>query len=189
MHAGVWNDMFRLSIPVGEKIVRPVFIYIFLVIAVRLFGKRELAQLNAFDFVVLLTISNTVQNAIIGDDSTVTGGVIGALTLFMTNWIVIRFLYRHETLDKLVEGDPDVLISRGRVLHDRLAKELITVHELERAAHRQGFATLNEIDKAILEPGGGICFLARQPTADTKRHAEVLARIDQLSGQIAALRA
>jgi uncharacterized membrane protein YcaP (DUF421 family) len=180
--------MFRLGLPVVEKIARPVIIYVFLVIAVRLFGKRELAQLNPFDFVVLLTISNTVQNAIIGDDNSITGGVIGALTLFLVNLLLVRFLYHHNPLDRLIEGEPDVLISHGRIRHKRLEKELITVAELERAAHRQGFASLNDVDTAVLEPGGGICFIAKQPPPEARRHEELLARLDQLSAQVAAIR-
>ena len=188
MSAAIWADMFHLSAPAIEKVIRPVIIYVFLVGAVRLFGKRELAQLNALDFVVLLTISNTVQNAIIGEDNSVTGGMLGALTLFVTNWLVVRFLYRHESLDRLVEGEPDVLIQNGRVVHARLEKELITVHELERAAHKQGFASLDEIDKAVLEPGGGFCFFGRRPTPEASRHDEIVTRLDRLSAEIAGLR-
>ena len=96
--------MFALSLPVGEKILRPILVYIFLVLLLRIFGKRELAQLNPFDLVVLLTLSNTVQNAIIGDDNSVTGGMIGAATLLIVNYIVVRTLYGHKRLDRLVEG-------------------------------------------------------------------------------------
>src|SRR5215475_3671980 len=102
------HDMFVLGTPLIEKIVRPVVVYAFLIVSLRLAGKRELAQLNPFDLVVLLTISNTVQNAIIGEDNTVTGGLIGAATLLFVNHAVVRFLYGHEKLDRLVEGDCDV---------------------------------------------------------------------------------
>src|SRR6476469_6880502 len=102
------TDMFMLGLPWIEKIVRPVIIYIFLVVSLRLAGKRELAQLNPFDLVVLLTISNTVQNAIIGEDNTVTGGLIGAATLLFVNHLVVRYLYGHKGLDRMVEGDPDI---------------------------------------------------------------------------------
>ena len=106
MHSKLFTDMFVLALPVAEKILRPVVVYLFLVVGLRLAGKRELAQLNPFDLVVLLTLSNTVQNAIIGDDNTVTGGVIGAATLLLVNFLVVRFLYRHKTLDRMVEGGP-----------------------------------------------------------------------------------
>jgi uncharacterized membrane protein YcaP (DUF421 family) len=182
------HDMFALGLPVAEKVLRPVVVYIFLVVSLRLAGKRELAQLNPFDLVVLLTLSNTVQNAIIGDDNSVTGGMIGASTLLGLNYVVVRFLFSHEKLDRLVEGNPDVLIADGRVIHERLRKELITMAELESSAHKQGFASLDEIDRAILEPGGTICFLAKRPTPDLARHEELLAQLDKISAQLAALR-
>src|SRR5207245_1082286 len=146
--------MFFPGFPVAEKILRPIFVYVFLIVGLRLAGKRELAQLNPFDLVVLLTISNTVQNAIIGDDNSVTGGVIGAATLLIINHGVVRYLYAHERLDRLVEGAPDVLIENGVVQEDRLRKELITKIELEAAAHKQGFSGLEEIDRAVLDSGG-----------------------------------
>src|SRR5215472_16224380 len=101
------SDMFVLALPVAEKILRPVVVYVFLIVGLRLAGKRELAQLNPFDLVVLLTLSNTVQNAIIGDDNSVTGGLIGASTLLLVNHWVAQYLYSHERVDRLVEGDPD----------------------------------------------------------------------------------
>src|SRR5512132_1469646 len=110
----MWTDMFVLTLPWLEKILRPVFVYTFLVVALRLAGKRELAQLNPFDLVVLLTLSNTVQNAIIGDDNTVVGGVVGAFTLLAINYLVVRFLFKHRRLDQLLEGQPTVLIQHGR---------------------------------------------------------------------------
>ena len=115
MHSKLFTDMFVLALPVAEKILRPVVVYFFLVIGLRLAGKRELAQLNPFDLVVLLTLSNTVQNAIIGDDNSVTGGVIGAATLLLVNYLVVRFLYRHQKLDRLVEGVGNVSGFRLRV--------------------------------------------------------------------------
>jgi uncharacterized membrane protein YcaP (DUF421 family) len=118
----------------------------------------------------------------------VTGGVIGAGTLLFVNHMVVRYLYGHEQLERLVEGDPDVLIDSGCVRRDRLKQELITLGELESAAHKQGFASLEEIDRAILEPGGTICFFAKRPTPESARHQELLARLDQISAQLAALR-
>src|SRR5207244_4167419 len=94
--------MFVLALPVLEKILRPVIVYFFLVIGLRLAGKRELAQLNPFDLVVLLTLSNTVQNAIIGEDNSVTGGIIGATALLVVNYLVVRFLYGHKRLDQIM---------------------------------------------------------------------------------------
>ncbi|MFB3922390.1 MAG: DUF421 domain-containing protein [Terriglobia bacterium] len=189
MVASLWHDMFVLALPLLEKILRPVFVYFFLVVALRLAGKRELAQLNPFDLVVLLTLSNSVQNAIIGDDNTVTGGIIGATTLLVLNYFLVRFLYGHRKLDRLVEGDEDVLIEGGKLRKKRLKDELITLPELEAAAHRQGFASLEEVDRAVLEPGGTLSFIGKKPAPDETRHRELLDRFDQLSRELAHLRA
>jgi uncharacterized membrane protein YcaP (DUF421 family) len=187
MQLPIFRDMFHLSVPFLEKMLRPAIIYVFLIVSLRLAGKRELAQLNPFDLVVLLTLSNTVQNAIIGDDNSVTGGIIGATTLLALNYVVVRFLYGHERLDHFVEGDPDVLIDNGVVRHDRLREELITIHELEAAAHKQGFASLEGIDRAVLDPGGTIAFFAKKPTVESARHEEIVKRLDQLAAQVASL--
>jgi uncharacterized membrane protein YcaP (DUF421 family) len=187
MSTKVLHDMFVLGLPVAEKVLRPVVVYIFLIVGLRLAGKRELAQLNPFDLVVLLTISNTVQNAIIGDDNTVTGGLIGAATLLLVNNGVVRYLYSHERLEELIVGDEDVLLEGGKVLTGRLKRELITLTELEAAAHKQGFASLDEVERAILEPGGGICFFAKRPTPETQRHAEIMSRLDAIQAQLTQL--
>jgi uncharacterized membrane protein YcaP (DUF421 family) len=186
MDSKLIHDMFFLGLPIAEKIVRPVVVYAFLIVGLRLAGKRELAQLNPFDLVVLLTISNTVQNAIIGDDNSITGGVIGAATLLFVNYCVIRFMYGHERLDRLIEGDVDVLIENGILKLDRLKKELITRSALESAAHKQGFESLDEIERATLEPGGTICFFRRVPSPDTARHDELMAMLHKISTQLGA---
>jgi uncharacterized membrane protein YcaP (DUF421 family) len=189
MHTKLVADMFALGLPVAEKIIRPIVVYIFLIVGLRLAGKRELAQLNPFDLVVLLTISNTVQNAIIGEDNSITGGLIGAATLLLVNHGVVKLLYGHERVEHFLEGDADVLIENGVLKADRLKQELITRAELETAAHKQGFSSLDDIDRAILDPGGSICFFAKKPTPETSRHDEVMGRLDELSAQISALRA
>jgi uncharacterized membrane protein YcaP (DUF421 family) len=187
MDAKIWSDMLHLGVPVLEKILRPILVYAFLVVGLRLAGKRELAQLNAFDLVVLLTISNTVQNAIIGDDNSVSGGLIGATTLLALNYAVVRFLYGHARLEQLVEGAATVLIDHGEIQHQQLEQELITLVELETAAHKQGLGSLDEVERAVLETGGTISFTARKPTAEATRHAEVMAHLDTIARQLAAL--
>jgi uncharacterized membrane protein YcaP (DUF421 family) len=183
------TDMFVMTLPIAEKMLRPIVVYVFLIVGLRIAGKREMAQLNPFDLVVLLTLSNTVQNAIIGEDNSVTGGIVGAITLLAVNYLVVRFLYSHEKLDRLIEGDPDVLIENGVVKVERLKKELITRTELEAAAHKQGFSSLDDIDRAVLDPGGTISFSARRPSADDSRHTELLARLDAMAAQLSALKA
>src|SRR5437016_6724846 len=126
MHT-IWSHLLSIPIPVWEKVFRAVAVYVFLIVGLRLSGKRELAQLNPFDLIVLLTLSNTVQNAIIGNDNSLIGGVIGAVTLVGVNWLVVRFMYRHEKLDRWIEGDPVTLVEDGQVLKHCLDNELITV--------------------------------------------------------------
>lgn len=188
LDARLWADMFALGLPIVEKIVRVIAVYLFLVFGLRLAGKRELAQLNAFDLVVLLTLSNAVQNAIIGRDDSVTGGLISAAALLVFNYGMVRFTATHPWADRLAEGVPDVVIENGVVRHDRLRAEVITVSELESAARRQGFASLDEIDRAVLEPGGSLSFIGRKPDTEDVRHAELLARLDTLAREVAALR-
>ena len=177
MHS-IWHDMFTLAIPILEKILRPLIVYAFLVLAFRLAGKRELAQLNPFDLVVLLTISNTVQNAIIGEDNSVTGGVIGAATLLVANYAVVRFLFGHQKLDQLIEGEADVLFENGILREDRLKKEVITRSELETALHKQGFTGLNEVERIVLEPGGNIFVTGKRSSLSGAPPPDLSGRVD-----------
>jgi uncharacterized membrane protein YcaP (DUF421 family) len=183
-----FRDMFVLAVPVAEKILRPILVYVFLIVALRLSGKRELAQLNPFDLVVLLTLSNTVQNAIIGEDNTVTGGAIGAATLLCVNHLVVKYLYGHEKVERLVEGEPDIMIKNGVVQMECMKRELITLAELQAAAHKQGFDSLDEVEHAVLDPSGAMFFSGRKPGSDEARHDELLARLDRLTAQVAQLR-
>ena len=189
MQMPVFHDMFALGVPLAEKILRPIIVYAFLIVGLRLAGKRELAQLNPFDLVVLLTISNTVQNAIIGNDNSVTGGIIGAATLLAVNYGVVRFLYTHERIDRLVEGDCDVLIENGVIRKDRLDHELITIAQLEAAAHKQGLDGLDDVERCVLEPGGTFAFIAKKPTVETVRQSELMARLDAIQRTLNEIRA
>jgi uncharacterized membrane protein YcaP (DUF421 family) len=184
----IWKDMFVVGLPILEKILRPMIVYAFLVVSLRLSGKRELVQLNPFDLVVLLTLSNTVQNAIIGDDNSVTGGIIGATSLLVTNYLVVRFLYDHSKLDQLVEGKADVLIDNGKINAERLKKELITMPQLEAAARKQGFDSIDEVQKCVLEPGGTLSFVAKKPDTEDVRHQDLVARLEKLMAEVAILR-
>jgi len=183
-----FRDMFVLAVPLVEKILRPILVYVFLIVALRLSGKRGLAQLNPFDLVVVLTLSNTVQNAIIGEDNSVIGGMIGAATLLGVNHLVVKYLYRHANVERFVEGDPDVIIDQGVVRTACLNRELITMAELQAAAHKQGFDTLEEVEGAVIDPSGAIFFSRRKPTPDMIRHSEILDRLDRLTAQVALLR-
>jgi uncharacterized membrane protein YcaP (DUF421 family) len=183
----ILSDMFVLTVPIAEKMVRPILVYIFLVLLLRVFGKRELAQLNPFDLVVLLSLANTVQNAIIGDDNSLAGGFIGATTLMVTNYIVIRFLFKHRRLDQILEGRPSVLIRDGCVVKSELAKELITVHELQTVVRRQGFTGIHEVDKCVLEPGGAFVMTRKVPSDEEQKHAEVVSGLAEIRDQLRRL--
>ncbi len=182
------SDMFQLQLPVAEKILRPMVVYLFLVVFLRVFGKRELAQLNPFDLVVLLSLSNTVQNAIIGNDNSVTGGVLGAFALMAVNYLVVRFLFRHRRLDQVLEGTPTVLIEHGKVKRSALAKELLTESELRTVLHRQGFAVVDDVESCVLEPGGVFAIQAKRPPREDRQHAEVMSRLDDIVKRIESLR-
>ncbi len=184
----VLETMLTLPMPFAEKILRTIAVYVFLVVLLRWFGKRELAQLNPFDLVVLLMLSNTMQNAIIGDDTSLVGGLVGAFVLCAFNYAVVRFLFRHRRLDQLLEGSPTTLIRGGVVVREALAHELMTEAELTAVAHRQGFARLEDIDSCILEPGGGFFVQGKQPPASERQHLAIVEQLGRLERQIAEIR-
>jgi uncharacterized membrane protein YcaP (DUF421 family) len=183
----MWGDIFVVGVPIAEKILRPALVYVFLVVALRVFGKRELAQLNPFDLVVLLSLSNTVQNAIIGNDNSLSGGLIGALALLAINYLVVRFLFRHRRLDEILEGDPALLVEHGCVKNDALAKELLTTAELMTVLHRQGFETVEEVERCILQPGGTFDVKGINPPLEQLAHDEVMRALKDLSSKLDAL--
>jgi uncharacterized membrane protein YcaP (DUF421 family) len=188
MDASFWSDMAWPGVSIVEKILRPIIVYLFLIIGFRLAGKRELAQLNPFDLVVLLTISNTVQNAIIGNDNSVAGGLLGAATLLVVNWLVVRWIFLHPRVERLVEGTPTVLVDHGVVNHRALGRELVTLDELQTAARRQGLLSLEDADRVVLETSGALTFVPRRDTTRVRRHTELLARLDAIQAQLAAVR-
>jgi uncharacterized membrane protein YcaP (DUF421 family) len=181
--------MFQMPLPILEKLARPVIVYLVLVVLLRLFGKRELAQLNPFDLVVLLSLSNTVQNAIIGDDNSVSGGVIGAFGLLAINWLVVRGLFRSKRLTRAIEGRSTVLIRNGQLDQRALKRESLTREELLDVIHRQGFQNFHQVHRCELDPNGTFYVEAFDPSAADKRHAELLAKIDALSLEISHMRA
>lgn len=185
MHPTLWMDMFSPGLPIIEKVLRAVIVYIFLLLALRLAGRRELAQLNAFDLVVLLTISNTVQNAIIGNDNSVTGGLIGAASIFVMDYLLVRVFYARRQKASLKETGGVVLIEHGRILEAPLKKELITLGELKEAANRQGYESLEEIERAVLTDDGLFAFTRkRKPEPAASQYQEILQRLDRLQDQM-----
>lgn len=183
----MWGQIFTLGVPLAEKILRPVAVYVFLVVVLRVFGKRELAQLNPFDLVVLLSLSNTVQNAIIGNDNSLTGGLVGAFTLLGVNYLVVRYLFRHRRLDQIFEGKPTVLIDNGKVIKQALSQELLTRSELMTVLHRQGFGSLQDVERCVLEPGGTFSVRGKTPATSELHHSELLKRLDDLGAKMELL--
>jgi uncharacterized membrane protein YcaP (DUF421 family) len=175
------HDLLSPGIPLGEKLLRTLCVYVFLLLGLRLAGKRELGQLNPFDLVVLLLLSNTVQNAIIGNDNSLVGGIVGATGLLALNWVIVRYLYTHPIIARWVAGDSDVLIKSGSVQHHNLKRELITPSELEAAARRQGIDGLDHVESCRLEVGGALTFVPKAPTEDEARHRTLLRRLDALT--------
>jgi uncharacterized membrane protein YcaP (DUF421 family) len=188
-HSLILDHMFQMPLPILEKLARPVIVYLVLVVLLRIFGKRELAQLNPFDLVVLLSLSNTVQNAIIGDDNSVSGGVIGAFGLLAINWLVVRVLFRSPSLTRLLEGRSTLLIRNGQIDRKALERELLTREELMAVIHRQGFEHVSQVRSCELEPNGSFYVEAFEPSDADKRHAELVAKLDALSREVASLRA
>jgi uncharacterized membrane protein YcaP (DUF421 family) len=183
----MFDNMFHLPLPIAEKLLRPVIVYLVLVLLLRIFGKRELAQLNPFDLVVLLSLSNTVQNAIIGDDNSVTGGIIGAFSLLAINWLVANLLFRSPRLTRVLEGRPTVLIQGGQIDMKAMRRESLSREELISVIHRQGFEHLHQVHRCELEPNGSFYVEAIEPPIAEKHHSELIEKLDALTREIAEL--
>jgi uncharacterized membrane protein YcaP (DUF421 family) len=182
MLASITDDLFTMGVPVGEKVLRTVAVYAGLLVLLRLAGKRDLAQLNSFDFVVLLLLSNVVQNAVIGADDSLWGGLLGAAVLVTGNALVVRVAGREERVFQLLEGTPSTLVRDGTV-------DLAAVHRLglrpadvETALRRQGASELAEVEAATLEPGGTISVQLRPEAMDATR-----ADVERLEAKLDAI--
>lgn len=149
------------DIPVWEKVLRSAVIYFFLLIAFRVTGKRQVGQLTPFDLVVILIISNVVQNAIIGNDNSLGGGLLGAATILLLNFIVAEATYRFKVTRRILEGEPTILVHNGKILKDNLKRERITVEDLEAACRKNGVAKLGKIRYAVLEENGQISVISK----------------------------
>jgi uncharacterized membrane protein YcaP (DUF421 family) len=152
----MWQDMLDLGIGFDEKVLRTVAVYFGIAILLRLAGKRDLAELNSFDLVVMLLLSNVVQNAIIGDDLSLTGGLLGALVLIVVNAIVVRLTSWFEPLHRLLEGTPTVLASHGKFDKRTLDRLWLRRGDVAAAVRRQGANGVADLDRLTLEPGGAL---------------------------------
>jgi len=148
-----------------EKIVRPLVVYLFLLIAFRLAGKRELGQMTPFDLIVLLTISNVLQNAMIGNDNSLGGGIVGALMLFVLNGTLSRAIYRFPGLARILEGEATTLIRNGVIVEPNLRREVMTIEELQRALRKHGldWDEVTRVQQALLELDGTVTVHLKEP--------------------------
>jgi uncharacterized membrane protein YcaP (DUF421 family) len=167
------HDLFVPQVSLWEKALRAFLVFVFLVAALRLGGKRELGQLNVLDLAVLLLVSNALQNAMIGPDNSLIGGVVGATTLFASNYVFVRIVFRSRRASRILEGTPTILLEHGR-LHERaLRSEAIRVEELRAAALERGFDDLADVDMIVLEPNGRLAIMGREAAgAWRSRHAD-----------------
>lgn len=180
--------MFHLHLPVLEKILRPIIVYLCLVFFVRLFGKRELAQLNPFDLIVLLCLSNTVQNAIIGDDNSVSGGIIGVFSLLAVNYLLTRILFRMPRLNQALEGRQTVLIEHGKIDWDAMKREALSELELKTVLHKQGLNDYSQVERCVLEASGNFYVEQKDPLRESHERGEILRQITALTEEVQELK-
>jgi uncharacterized membrane protein YcaP (DUF421 family) len=136
--------------------LRSTIVYIFILIAIRLFGKKELAQLSVIDLVFILLISNSVQNAMVGSDTSLFGGIVAALALFIVNFVFKKIIYNHPNIGELIQGKPMVLIYDGKIITENLEESEITKAELEAAVREHGIENIEDVNIAMLEVDGNI---------------------------------
>ena len=182
------HDMFFVPLPLTEKILRPVMVYLCLVVFLRIFGKRELAQLNPFDLVVLLSLANTVQNAMIGDDNSVTGGVVGAFALLAINWLLMWVLYRAPKVTAVLEGQPSTLIRDGMVDETELKKQSLNHEELISVLNKNGFNDPRDVQTCVLEPNGTFYVEGKKPSHGEVERDQIVKALEELSLEVKALR-
>jgi uncharacterized membrane protein YcaP (DUF421 family) len=157
----MWHNILSLSVSWEERVIRAVLVYAFLLLAIKAFGRRELGQLTAFDLIVLLTLSNILQNAMIGNDNSLTGGVIGALVLLSANYGVAYWVFRSNRAQRVIEGEPRILIHDGKVQREAVRKELLTDQDLLSAVRREGLEGFDDVRLAISEPNGLISIIPK----------------------------
>jgi uncharacterized membrane protein YcaP (DUF421 family) len=177
-----WENLIGLDIPTIEKIIRPVVVYLVLIALFRVFGRRELAQLNPMDLAVLLMLASALENAIIGEDESLIGGIYGAVALLSMNWLVNALSYRHPRLERLLEGEPKVLIRQGVVNRNVMRGEKISDSDIREALHREGIERVETVRLAHLEPSGQLTVI---PEEDG-RLDEVMERLDRIEALLAA---
>lgn len=181
----MWSNLMNLDVSVWEKVIRTVAVYLLLAVLIRLAGKRDLAQLNAFDLVVVLLLSNVVQNAVIGQDNTLLGGSIGAVVLVAFNSVVVRFARKSNAVGRALEGTATVLARDGRWDEEALAHEGLRRADAEAALRRQNANSVSDVEKVTIEPGGSIVATLREDLQSATRAdvARLEAKLDALAAR------
>ncbi len=182
------HDMFFLPVPLVEKILRPIIVYLCLVVFLRLFGKRELAQLNPFDLVVLLSLSNTVQNAMIGDDNSISGGVVGAFSLLAINWVLAWVIYRAPKATVVLAGSAATLVRDGVVDEAEMKKQSLTHEDLISVLNKNGYNDPGDVKACVLEPNGTFFVEGKDPSSDDLARGEMRRALAELTTEVKALR-
>jgi uncharacterized membrane protein YcaP (DUF421 family) len=180
-------DFLHSGVPVLEKFLRTIAVYFFLIGLLRVAGKRTLGSLNSFDLVVLLLLSNTVQNALIGNDNSLVGGLVGAAALILVNYVVVWYLYHHRKVDRALEGGSTILMRHGKYIDENLSRQLVTRTELMAAARRQGIQKLSDVCIARLETGGSVTFELSTPTEQERHLTDVVTRLERIETSLELL--
>lgn len=180
----MWHELFSLTPTVAEKIIRATVIYLFLLVALRVGGKRELGQLNTLDFIVLLTVANAVQNGIIGNDNSLTGAVIGALTLFLVNGLAAVATFRSPLIRRLLIGAPAILIEGGVVRQRTMRKERISDVDLIQAITEAGGTSTDDVERCVLETNGHISVSLRPVDPNADRFATISERLSRIEERL-----
>ena len=185
-----WSHMFTLDETATwiEKIVRPMIVYAALIFLLRLFGKRELGQLNPFDLVVILSLSNTVQNAIIGADNSLVGGIVGAAALLGINYSMAFLKFKSPKIESFIEGKPLTIIEDSKVDEKAVRSELLTKEDLDTIAHREGLDGADDIEKCVLDPNGSFLVTGNTRISEDNFRNEVLKRLEDLTHQLKELK-
>jgi uncharacterized membrane protein YcaP (DUF421 family) len=187
----MWDDLVTIGVPLADKIIRTIVVYLALLVLLRLVGKRDLAQLNSFDLVVMLLLSNVVQNAIIGEDNSLLGGLVGAATLLAVNWLVAWLAAGQAGMGRVLEGTPTVLAEDGRYRWATLRRLALRRVDVDVAIRRQGGSGVDQTRLVSLEPGGTVLVELRPGDLNATRDdlAAIQRQLASLEQQVAALTA
>ncbi len=182
----MWHNIIHLDLSVVEKIIRPITIYLFLLVALRLGGRRELSQLNMMDFVVLLAVANAVQNGIIGHDESVSGAIIGATVLFIVNGIAVLLTQRSRKMRRLLIGSEIILIKNGEARERSIRRERLSEDDIRQAITEAGARSISDVELCVMEPNGHIVVRLKPSSEDADRFIQLMNRIDELEKRLLA---